>query len=72
MNHHIFNVASPYGISVIGKYSVEIGFQFVEGDTFFHLFPDGTGGEDTPFSTDVVANQLRKYIDPELIKIITG
>ena len=51
---------------------MEIGFQFVEGDTFFHLFPDGTGGEDTPFSTDVVANQLRKYIDPELIKIITG
>ncbi|GKX46630.1 type II toxin-antitoxin system RelB/DinJ family antitoxin [Pectobacterium carotovorum] len=68
----IFNVASPYSVPVSGKHGLEIGFQFVEGYTFFHMYSNGTVEEKNTVSADVVASQLCEFVDQELTKIIAA
>lgn len=62
----IFNVTSPYSIPVTVKEQLEIGFRFVEGYTFFHLYSNGTAEENNTINIDEVAGRLADYIDSEL------
>ncbi|MEI3777130.1 hypothetical protein [Pectobacterium brasiliense] len=69
---HIFNVASPYSTPVSGKHGIEIGFQFVEGYAFFHLYSNGTAEEKNAVKADEVASRLCVYVDQELEKVISA
>ncbi len=62
----IFNVTRPYSTPVSGKHGIEIGFQFVEGYAFFHLYSNGTPEENNAVSAGMVARQLCEYMDQKL------
>ncbi|HHT8253538.1 TPA: type II toxin-antitoxin system RelB/DinJ family antitoxin [Citrobacter braakii] len=62
----IFNVASPYSVPVSGEHGIEIGFQFVEGYTFFHLYSNGTPEEKNTINIDEVAGRIGDYLDSKL------
>ncbi|WP_336983760.1 MULTISPECIES: type II toxin-antitoxin system RelB/DinJ family antitoxin [unclassified Cedecea] len=66
----IFNVASPYSMPVTVKEQLEIGFRFVEGYTFFHLYSNGTPEENNTINIDEVAGRLGDYIDSELARYL--
>lgn len=66
----IFNVASPYSMPVTVKEQLEIGFRFVEGYTFFHLYSNGTTEENNTINIDEVAGRLGDYIDSELARYL--
>ncbi|HFK4604597.1 TPA: type II toxin-antitoxin system RelB/DinJ family antitoxin [Citrobacter farmeri] len=66
----IFNVASPYSMPVTVNEQLEIGFRFVEGYTFFHLYSNGTAEEDNTINIDEVAGRLGDYIDSELARYL--
>ncbi|MCZ3384969.1 hypothetical protein O3S68_22090 [Kosakonia sp. SOY2] len=69
---HVFNVASPYSTPVSGKHGIEIGFRFVEGYAFFHLYPNREVTEHNAVNADGVAATLGAYMDRELEKIIVA
>lgn len=62
----IFNVASPYSQPVSGKHGIEVGFRFVEGHTFFHLYSNGTPEEENKIIIGEVAGRLGDDIDSKL------
>ena len=62
----IFNVASPYSMPVTVNEQLEIGFRFVEGYTFFHLYSNGTTEENNTINIDEVAGRLGDDIDSKL------
>ncbi|MBA8563694.1 hypothetical protein HVV49_23430 (plasmid) [Citrobacter freundii] len=62
----IFNVASPYSQPVSGKHGIEVGFRFVEGHTFFHLYSNGTPEEENTITIDEVAGRFGDYLDSKL------
>ena len=66
----IFNVTSPYSIPVTVKEQLEIGFRFVEGYAFFHLYSNGTAEENNTIIIDEVAGRLGDYIDSELARYL--
>lgn len=68
----IFNVASPYSMPVTFEDKLEIGFRFVEGYTFFHLYSNGTAEENNTINIDEVAGRLGDYIDSELARFLPG
>lgn len=70
ISERIFNVASPYSTPVTVGDKLEIGFRFVEGYTFFHLYSNGTAEENNTINIDEVAGRLGDYIDSELARFL--
>lgn len=66
---HVFNVTSPYITTVSGKCGTEIGFMFVEGYAFFHLYPNRSVTEHNAVNADGVAATLGAYVDGKLEEI---
>lgn len=62
----IFNVASPYCMPVTVEDQLEVGFRFVEGYTFFHMYSNGTPEDANKINIDEVAGRLGDYLDSEL------
>ncbi|AHJ77512.1 type II toxin-antitoxin system RelB/DinJ family antitoxin [Kosakonia sacchari] len=65
----VFSVASPYSTPVTGKHGTEIGFRFVEGYAFFHLYTSGTDEEHNAINAGEVAATLGEYVDGKLEEI---
>ena len=62
----IFNAPDPYCMPVHPEGKLEIGFRFVEGYSFFHLYSNGTAEESNKINIDEVVGRLGDYLDSEL------
>lgn len=59
----IFNPGTPYSIPVTGKHGTEIGFKFVEGISFFHMYSNGMPEEQNENSAEMVTTLLCHHVD---------
>lgn len=62
----IFNAPDPYCMPVHPEGKLEIGFRFVEGYSFFHLYSNSTAEESNKINIDEVVGRLGDYLDNEL------